>query len=109
DQWRPHDGGPTAAATGPADGRRSGRPPAPADDGRPRIETGCAEEGAVMSAARGLRVQLLLWGFVFGCAAPVLAQAQGSDVSAAAAEEPGGERDFDFEFGTWTVKLKRLV
>lgn len=62
-----------------------------------------------MSAARGLRVQLLLWGFVFGCAAPVLAQAQGSDVSAAAAEEPGGERDFDFEFGTWTVKLKRLV
>lgn len=62
-----------------------------------------------MSAARGLRIQLLLWGFVFACAAPVLAQAQGSDGPAAAAPEPGGERDFDFEFGTWTVKLKRLV
>lgn len=62
-----------------------------------------------MSAARGLRVQLLLWGFVFGCAVPVLAQAQRSDGMAAAAQAPDGQRDFDFEFGTWTVKLKRLA
>jgi len=62
-----------------------------------------------MRAARGLRVQLLLWGFVFGCSAPALAQAPRSDGPAAAAQEPDGQRDFDFEFGTWTVKLKRLA
>jgi hypothetical protein len=49
---------------------------------------------------------------VFAVAAPLLAQ-QNSDAPKSAAQQPAtqrdGQRDFDFELGTWNIHLKRLV
>jgi hypothetical protein len=52
------------------------------------------------------RTCLILLGlFVTGPSAPLLAQAS----SAASPTARGGQRDFDFEIGTWTTRLSRRL
>jgi hypothetical protein len=62
-----------------------------------------------MSAAA--QVLLLLFGPILALQAAVgLAQpAPGSSGGSVASQQPDGQHDFDFEFGTWKTHLKRLV
>jgi len=61
-------------------------------------------------SATATRALLLLFGVILALQAPAaFAQPAPEPGGSAASQQPDGQRDFDFEFGTWKTHLRRLV
>src|SRR5262249_14991513 len=62
-----------------------------------------------MQGLMRVRAYFLFSALICLCATAATAQSASSPTKPAAAEKHDGQRDFDFELGSWKIHLKRLV